>query len=138
MAFATVEDVATRLVRTLSAEEGAAAEMLIEAATAVIADAAGKDDAWAAGLDPVPQMLRFLTIELVCRAMANPDALRSISKQLGSYQSTRSFRDVGGSLLLSDVERLLVRRTVFGRTSGTVKIASVVDEMYEIFYGCGS
>jgi hypothetical protein len=132
-AFATPEDVAARRVATFTDEDTATAAFLVNAATAVIVDAAGKTDDWALALDPVPRILKYLCVEVAARAMANPDSVRSVSEQLGAYQESVSFRDaaVGGGLLLTSVEELLVRRAVYGRTSGSVRVASVVDDLLE-------
>lgn len=135
--FATTEELAARAGRTFTDAEVLQAEGLLAAATAVISDAAGKTEAWAATLSPVPNMLRFLCIELANRVLANPDGLRSSSEQLGAYQNSRSFRDAaaGAGLLLSTVEELLVRRTVYGRTTGSAKTESIVNDIYPC---CGS
>lgn len=137
MAFATPEDIATRFGRELSAIEAATAEWLLDGATAAIAQAADKDDAWAENLSPVPKILRSLCVELARRAMSNPEGLRSMSEQLGAYQHSRSFRDAaaGGDITLTDIEERLVRRTVYGRTSGSAKVGSVLDQLYGT---CGS
>ena len=138
MPFATAEDVATRLGRALTATEAATAEMLIEAATAVIAEAASKNDAWATALTPVPNMLKFLAVEVVVRAMANPEALSRFQEQLGAYSSTKAFATVtaGGGLMLTDVETNLVRRTVYGTLSGSVRVESLADDVADWVYGC--
>ena len=137
MPFATAEDVATRLGRVLTATETATAEMLIEAATAVIAEAASKDDAWATALTPVPNMLKFLAVEVVVRAMANPEALSRFQEQLGAYSSTKAFATAtaGGGLMLTDVEVNLVRRTVYGTLSGSVRVESLADDIADLVFG---
>jgi len=91
VAFATVTDVATRQGRTFTSTEEDQVTLLIELATAAIADAALKDDAWAAALTPVPDIIKGLTIELVGRAMANYEGLTSSSEQIGSYQYMKSY-----------------------------------------------
>jgi hypothetical protein len=137
-AFATAADIAARRGVALTDTQEEMAELLVIAATAVITDAAGKTDAWAAALDPVPGMLRFLCIEVAARAMANPDGLRSLGEQLGAYQSSMSYRDVaaGGGLMLTTVEQLLVSRVVHGRTSGSARARSVVNDLLDD--ECGS
>lgn len=131
MAFATPEDVATRLGRELGEIAAGTAEQLLDAATAVIANAADKSDAWAEALDPVPGILRFMCVELVVRAMANPESLARLQEQLGAYSSTRAFASAsaGGGLMLSDVETMLVRRTIFGTLSGSARVESIVDDL---------
>lgn len=113
MAFATVTDVATRQGRTFTATEEASVEMLLDFATAAIADAALKDDAWAAALTPVPDIIKGLTIELVGRALANSEGLTSKSEQIGSYQHMKSFnKEATTAFALTNIERRIVRRTV--------------------------
>lgn len=130
MAFATAEDVATRLARDLTAEQGAQAEFLLDIATAVIAGACGKDDAWAAALTPVPDLVMGMCVELVVRVMSNPTQARSMSEQLGQYQHSESFRDAaqGGGMLLAPWEELAVRNAVFGRTTASVRVKAVVND----------
>jgi hypothetical protein len=141
VAFATAEDVATRLARTLSGVEAAQVDLLLDAATSAIAGAADKSDQWADQLDPIPNVLRFLAIELVVRTSRNPGGLRSQSETLGQYQHSETFADPdkGGALItLTQVEEALVRRTVYGRTTGSAKTESVATEIADLVYGCGS
>lgn len=137
MAFCTAEDVATRLGRTFTTAQSDSAELLCEAATATIADAAGKDDDWSDALDPVPRILRHLAIELVCRTMRNPDGLARFQEQLGAYAHSESYRDAarGGGMQLTEVEHLLVSRTVWGRTSASVRPESTATELHDVIYG---
>jgi len=113
VAFATADDVATRQGRTFTDTEEASVEVLLDYATASIADAALKDDAWAEALDPVPIILKGLCVELVGRAMANSEGLTSLSEQIGSYQYQKSFgRDNSAAFTLNSIERRIVRRAV--------------------------
>lgn len=132
MAFAITEQVAARLGRSLTEAEEAMVEALIEAATALIADAAGRDDAWAEALDPVPNLIKIVCVELVNRTMANPQALSTFQESLGAYSQSQRFRDgaAGGGLELTAVERRLIRRTVWGQLSGSATVESVVDDLY--------
>lgn len=130
MAFATTEDVGARLGRALTAGEESSVELLLDGATAVIAETAGKDDDWATDLSPVPSMLRFLAVELTCRALANPNALDRLQEQVGSTSYSAAFRTDGGGLLLTKTEELLVRRVVHGRTSGSARVESVTSDFY--------
>ena len=110
MPWPTSEDIGARLGRPLSAGEETGVDLLIEGASVVVADAADKepDD-----IDPVPGPLRFLAIEVICRAMANPNSLDSLNEQIGSYQYGARFRAEAG-LFLTDHEERRVRRAVFG------------------------
>lgn len=137
--FAEAADVAKRLGRDLTAGETDSAEYLLAMAAAVIADAAGKDDGWVVTLDPVPQVLRGLSVELTVRALANPNQLAQLREQIGSYSYAATFASTGhagsGSdvlgLALKPVEVMIVRRAVYGRTTGSapVRSALVTDEI---------
>lgn len=131
MAFATVTDVATRQGRTFTSAEEDSVEVLLDYATASIADAALKDDDWAAALDPVPTILKGLCIELVGRAMANSEGLTSLSEQIGSYQYQKSFgRDNSAAFTLNAIERRIVRRTV-GNLNYEVRTPTATEDYLE-------
>src|SRR5688500_16488968 len=130
MAFATSADVADRLGRTLTDGEEASVDLLLVLAQGVIAEAAGADDAWAAALSPVPVVLRALTIELVCRALANPNGLDSLAEGLGQHNYQARFREYG--LWLSEREEALVRRAAGTTTSGSALVRSIVGDADEV------
>jgi hypothetical protein len=138
LSFATEADVvARRGTGALTDNEEAQVAVLLELATGAIAAAVDKTDDWAADLDPVPTMVRLMTVELVVRAMTNPQGLESVSEALGQYSNTQRFRDAagGGGLELSTTEVLLLRRVVHGRNSGSARAESIVDDLYPY---CGS
>jgi hypothetical protein len=135
VAFATVSDVATRQGRTLTSAEEDSVELLLDFATAAIADAALKDDVWADALDPVPTILQGLTVELVGRALANPSGLTSLQEQIGSYQYMQSFnRDLPAAFVLTDIERRIVRRTV-GSINYEVRTPTPTEDYLESLVG---
>lgn len=138
MAFADATDVATRLGRDLTADEAAQATYLAELATALIAAACDKTDAWAAALSPVPTILSLFCVELVARSMPNPAGLLSLSETLGQYSSTQRFRDAaaGGGMALSELEERVIRRAVFGTNSGSVKTESLATELADLYLCC--
>jgi hypothetical protein len=126
--FATVAEVATRLGRDLTSDEQGSVALLIQLATATIANAADKTEEWAAELDPIPLILKGFCIELVCRTFANPMGLFSESKTLGSFQHSQSFnKDVSSAMALSDVEVLVIRRAVRGTNAGSARAESTAD-----------
>lgn len=131
MAFADAVDVATRLGRVLSTVEGARADQMLEEAASMIAAAVDKDDEWAAELDPVPGAFRWLSVAMVVRSWDNPGGARSVSERLGEYQHSQTFRDetAGGGMALTEVEARLVRRIVWGRTSGSARAESLADDL---------
>lgn len=108
MAFATTNDVSDRLGRDLSEGEAQSVTYLLAAATNVIAAAGELTDEQAVALDPVPNIVQTITVELVVRAIANPNALHSFQEQLGAYSTTAVFRDL--DLLLTRNERKVIRK----------------------------
>jgi hypothetical protein len=137
MAFATPADVKRRLGRDLNEAEAGIVDFLLEAATAGITAAVGKTDEWADALNPVPRIVKIVTVELVMRAKANPDGVVSMREQLGSYAVSQQYRAAAETMdiLPTRSEELLLRQAVFGRTSGSVKTESVATELYDIFVG---
>lgn len=131
MAFATAEEVATRQGRTLTDAETAAVTALLDYATAAIADAALKDDAWASALDPVPTILKGLCIELVGRALANYEGLTSTSQTLGAWSQSKSFnKEASTAFVLTETERKVVRRTV-GNLNYSVRTPTATEAYLE-------
>lgn len=128
MAFATPQQVATRLGQdALTAIQETQADQLIDAVTGMITDAAGKTDAWADALDPVPRALKALTIEIVARVMSNPSTAKSISENLGTYSYTQVFVEAGLGLSVDEVA--LIRRTVYPATeAGGVELDGLVSD----------
>lgn len=121
MAFATTEDIAARLGRSLTTGEESAVTLLLELATSLIVAEAKQTDAWATALDPVPGVLRTVCIEATTRALSNPQGLASLQETLGAYSSSVQFRDYAtAGLLLTKDERRLVRR--FAGTGGFAAI----------------
>lgn len=128
MAFATAEDVAARLGRDLTDAETTQVEALLDSATAIIALYVGKNDDWAAELDPVPSVIKLVTIEAVLRAMANPHGHVAVGESLGAYSSNIRYRDgdAGGGLLLTSTEQRLIARAVHGTGTGSVRVDSMI------------
>lgn len=136
MALASTDDVAARLgVSALSAEQAGAATLLLDLATAVVVEAVDKDADWAAALSPVPDVLRGLTVELVCRAMASPQGLTSASVTLGEATRTETYRrDPSSPLVLTTQEQLLARGAVYGTTSGSSTPRALPDRLNDLAY----
>lgn len=127
MAFASDTDVEARLGRALSESETGTAGFLLEGAQAIIEAAADKAEA---DIDPIPPVLRFVAVELVVRAMANPESLASQSEALGAYSHTERFRSEANSdLLLTKLEEQMVRRAVHGQLSGTGQMKSLASDI---------
>lgn len=119
MAFATADDIASRLGRALGVSETAPVDLLLELATGAIAAAADRDDDWAAALSPVPTMLKAICIELVVRALANPQNLDSMQEGLGAHQYSVRFRQAG--ILPTEMEERIIRRTVYGTNAASTR-----------------
>lgn len=127
MAFATTTDVGDRLGRALTDAEVTSVEFLLDAATAVIAEAADENDAWAVALSPVPTIVRVICVELVCRALANPNSLDSLQETLGQHSYSARFREDAG-LWLTPREENLIRRATGATRSGSTLVRSIVGD----------
>jgi hypothetical protein len=125
MSFGTPADVATRLGRDLNATETATAQYLLDAATSLIARAAGKDDDWAAALSPVSPLLVFVSVEMVARVMSNPNSLKEYSERLGDYRLDATFDPSTLGLELMNREQEIVGQAVgMVATSASVELSS--------------
>lgn len=128
--LATVENVANALgkdVGDLTANESLQIEFLLTLATGIIAAAGGKTEAWAETLSPIPKVLRLVAIQVVLRAMANPEGLAAMSEQIGAYSVNRSYRaaSAGGStLMLTAAEKRMVRAAVAASDLTSVTLES--------------
>lgn len=136
MAFATDDDVATRLGRVLTSAEEAQATAVIATVTGLIADAAGRDGDWATALSPVPETLKALCVEKAVGAIVNPSNLAAQSETLGAASRSQTFPrsgDVG--VFLTDAETRLVSWAVYGTNSGTASPESMVDRVIDLAEG---
>ena len=138
--FATLNDLALRLgvgsEDDLTATQTAQGTMLLGLATGMIAETAGRDTEWADELDPVPEIVRGVCLEMVARVMEplmrNPAGASSQSKTIGSYSETTRFESGGSSagvaagLNLTDSEALMVRRALIGTLSGSAYLPSML------------
>jgi hypothetical protein len=134
VALASSEDISARLGRALSEqEETSTVVYLLEAASAVMEEAAERTAAELEALDPFPPLLRFVTVELVCRSIFNPGALYSYQEKLGAYSYVtryRSLREDGTSdLVLTKTEELLVRRAVNGTLAASATAESLINDI---------
>jgi hypothetical protein len=134
--LASVRDVRIRLGRELTSLQEEQVDLLIGLATANILAAVGKDSTWTPDAVMMPP-LSGLCIEIVCRAMSNPQALGQYSQTLGAYSYTETYaREIPGSgLMLTKAEDLFVNRVVHGSNAGSAKARGHVDEVYEYRYG---
>lgn len=130
MALATSADVAARMGITFTDEQSDQCDLLLVSATALVADAVGQDDDWAAALSPVPAVVKAITIECVRRAMVNPGGLTQQSRQLGAFQQSESYRRDSGELMLTNVEARALRRAVHGASAstGSPRVGSIIDQ----------
>lgn len=128
MPYATASDIETRLKpstgQEFSEDQMAAAELLCEAATAVIVTCCGGKE-----LEEPPPVLRFVAIEVVCRAMANPQGLSSEQETLGAYSYAQRYVAEGGGLWLKPLEEQMVRQAVHGRLSGSAEMESLASDV---------
>jgi|GEM_PF-1651107 len=126
MAFASEADVEARLGRDLTAAEQTMVTFLLDAASAVVANAADKE---VADVVPEPEILRFVTVEVIARAISNPSGLYSQTKSLGQFSHSQTFRkELSSDLFLTDTEETLVRRAILGQLSGSADTASLAND----------
>lgn len=128
MAWATAADVGTRLRRTLTSEETAAADAVISDVQGLVADAVGKDADWADNLEPVPVTLRVLAIEKALDAITNPGRVASTSEQLGVYQHSTTYPRPDRLVYLTETEERRVRRVVLGAASASIAVKSTLQD----------
>ena len=128
MALATAQDVADRLGRDLTATEVTTIEALIDFASAAIGLAVGKDDDWIATYDP-PQIVRFICADVALRSFNNPTFAARTQETLGSYSYSVDFGSQPPGMALTELEQRMVRKAVFGRTSGSVRLGSMFQEV---------
>ncbi|HEY0644837.1 MAG TPA: hypothetical protein VGD39_15525 [Nocardioides sp.] len=136
MAFATKGQVAARLGRTLTTEEEATVDLLLDDATTLIAQAADQTDEWADNLDPVPKILNVVCRQMVHRVMLNPDGVARLQETLGEHSRSISHREKGddgsgatGELELTEREQTLVREEILGQLSGSAMTESVATQI---------
>lgn len=131
MAFATADDVATRLGRALTAAEIALSEYVIASVTGQIVTIAGRDAAWATALTDVPPIVKALCVEKAIAVGSNPSGLQAHSEQLGQASENKTFRrrDLP-EILLTPEEELLVTEALYG-SGGSVPVESAVDALIE-------
>jgi hypothetical protein len=133
VALAKSEDVEKRVLRSLTDTEKAAAESAIATVTGLIIDCAGRDQAWADGLDPVPAALTGLCVEKAIGALSNPLNLAAQSETLGAYSRSQTFPRSGDvSVFLTAFEERLVSRAVYGTTSGSSLPKGMFDREIEL------
>lgn len=133
MAFANSNDVETRIGRPLTEAEKGVAESAIITVTGLIIDCAGRDQAWADALNPVPSTLTGLCVEKAIGAVSNPLNLAAQSETLGAYSDSRTFPrsgDVG--VFLTPFEERLVSRAVYGTTTGSALPKGMFDREIEL------
>lgn len=128
MAFATTAEVSARLGRALSEAEDEQATALLNSATALMAQAAGKSLEWANSLEEVPATLEVICTEIVVRVMSNPEGLSSMRETLGSYSYAQDFADPAPngapSLMPTQAERAAIREAVGAPSTITVRMRS--------------
>lgn len=130
MAFATADEVGTRLGRALTSTEQDQINAVLDLVTGLIAETGGVADS----ISPVPFYFKALCIEKATAIASNPEQLTSLSEKLGAHESARSFRtDKGGSteLFLTEREEFNVRRIANGgRVSGSVRPHALPHDAY--------
>ena len=128
MAFATSDDVAARLQRTLTSAEQAAATAAIADVTGQIVEAVDRDAAWAAALVDVPATFKAICVEKALAAITNPLGVAAQALGAASYTFRRNS---DGGVLLTDSDERRVRRAWFGTATGTARTRSAIDDVLD-------
>lgn len=122
----TVDELETRLGRTLTAAERTRATAVVQDVSAVIRAEAGgvtwttTDTAGVVVLSGVPDVVAVVALTAARRAFENPDGV--VGTQLGSYSERLSSASAAG-VFLTDEERAAVQLAVGGlRAVGTVRV----------------
>jgi hypothetical protein len=132
--FATLNELAIRLGRASSAELTAAqtaqGNLLLELASGLIREAAGKEFDWEP--DPVPTILRAVCLDMCRRVMTNPAGVRSESETLGAHQHSVSYPDGTSDLYLTPREVTLVRVVSGSSGRATTIPGTTIDLLIEL------
>jgi len=124
--YATTDDIAARLGRTLTDQETTSYGSIIEAVSAEIDVALGL----AKTLADVPPAVKGVTVTASIRAAANPSGAARVAETIGALSRSETFpRSGDGSTLLTITEERLVRRAIYGKTTGSPRIGSVLDDI---------
>lgn len=109
-ALASVVDVEVRLGRELVDAELGRVAALLDDASALVRDQAGRTwvDAETGDPLPVPASIRYVVLRMVDRAVRNPNAFSAEAAGDYSYQRT----DVQPGVYLTDDERAIIRKAV--------------------------
>lgn len=126
-AFATSDDVQTRLGRDLTDDETAQVEAVLDSIAGMIRSEVGKADDW--DPDPIPSTLSELSIQKAILSIVNPNNLAA--RTLGSFSETFQRAQDGGLLFSADEGRRL-RRAVYGSSAGTARMRSHVDTTLDL------
>mgnify|MGYP000850398758 CR=1 FL=1 len=128
--FVTPDELAQRLGVTLSDAQVDTARVLCFQATAAIVEAVDETDSWAAALDPVPQGLRSIALDVAVRAFNVPAGIRSEQTTLGSYSHNVSYPDAAAmGVQLTAAETLRVRRIVHGSNAAGATAETAADDL---------
>lgn len=131
MAFATADDVGTRLGRTLTDTEEAQVEAVLETVDGLIRDAVDRDADW--DPDPVPAALKEMSIQKAISAIANPQNVASYSEQLGQHSYSATFqRGQDGGVFLSDQEGRALRLAVYGTNAASSSPRGLSDRIIDL------
>lgn len=133
LAFATTQDLGARLGREFSTDaQTEQAEMLLDLASSAIADAMGLSLEEAESLGDQPKVWWVVCIECAARALSTPAGARSTQETLGQYSrsTTYSIDAADAGVMLTDREKRMVQRAVYGSTSGSARVPSIADDLW--------
>lgn len=129
--LATVEDVESRLARQFTVDETTRVTALLDDASALVRDEAGRTWLDVNGvLEAVPAAVRAVVLRAVERAVRNPQGFSAESAGDYSYQRT----GVEQGVYLTEQERKILRRAI-GRTGLWTQPVTRGDEYLQTVWG---
>jgi hypothetical protein len=104
--FATVDDVATDLMRPLTTAEAARADTGVTVASAIIRSRLPLIDQWITEGELDPVLPRQVVVDAVVRVLRNPNGMKQVQQTAGPFSSGGSWDtdQVGGRVYITDDE----------------------------------
>jgi hypothetical protein len=129
--FATKEHVAARLRRSLTTEEEAQVDGVLETVSGLIRSEVGKAASW--DPSPVPSLFRELAIQKAIAALGNPLGVAQESETLGDYSHSTTFqRAQDGGPLISPEEGRQLRFALYGTNAASTRSRSHADTILDL------
>ena len=131
MGWPTIEDFADFFGHDVTKLATNQITLLLKIARNVIAVDLDEDEDWADTLDPVPPALSGIAMQVAQRIYTNPESLKTVATTAGNWSQIRAYNAIGISLTAE--ERATIRRALDLASVGSVRVGSIIGEVYEGF-----